>query len=426
MPLFFYCYARIDNLGLLEYNFIKMTAFCRAVGKRKRGKMSYEKLMSQIDALTEKYIGIFEDVCNIESPTSSKAGVDAVGKYIIDYAKKFGWSVVVHEENISGDAICIKMNEGSDAAPICFSGHMDTVHPIGSFGVPAVHIEDESVPFCERKIFGPGVLDCKGGVVAALMAMEALHNIGYKKRPVYLILQSDEEGGSLYSDKRTVEFMAQMAKGCVGFLNTEGHAGSIVVERKGIVTYTFEITGLAVHSSLCFTGVNAVAEAAHKILELERFKDRNGITCNCGMISGGTTVNTVPDKCTFKVNVRYLNDDDLRTVEKEIERIASTSYIEGSSCKVTKSGYRTNMPLSDKNVKLYERVNEIFEEAGLPRIKSARGNGGSDAADMSQHGIPAIDSFGTEGAWIHSPKEYAYIASLPRAAKRLAVVAFGI
>ncbi len=388
--------------------------------------MDYQRLFSEIDSLTEKYIGILEDICNIESPTSNKEGVDAVGRYIIDYMQKFGFSVTVHEEKISGNAICIKMNEDVLVEPVCFSGHMDTVHPIGAFGTPPVRFDDESVPFFERKIYGPGVLDCKGGVVASMMAMEALYNVGYKKRPVYLILQSDEEGGSLYSEKRTVAFMAQMAKDAIAFLNTEGHKNSIVIERKGIVTYEFEITGLAVHSSLCYAGVNAVAEAAHKILELERYKDRGGITCNCGMINGGTTVNTVPEKCSFKVNIRFLTDEDLRIAEELVERVANTSYIEGSSCKVKKFGYRVNMPLSEKNQNLYNKIEQIFADAGLPRVPSGRSNGGSDAADMSRYGIPSVDSLGTEGAWLHSTKEYAYVASLPRSAKRLASVALGL
>lgn len=388
--------------------------------------MDYQRLFSEIDSLTEKYIGIFEEICNIESPTSYKAGVDAVGEYIINYMKRFAVSVTVHEEKISGNAICIKMNDDVKEAPICFSGHMDTVHPIGSFGTPPVKFDDESVPPSERKIYGPGVLDCKGGVVAAMMAMEALYNIGYKKRPVYLILQSDEEGGSLYSEKRTVKFMADMAKDAVAFLNTEGYKDKLVIERKGIVTYEFEITGLAVHSSLCYAGVNAVAEAAHKILELERFKDPDGITCNCGMITGGTTVNTVPEKCSFKVNIRFLTDEDLRTAEALVERVANTSYIEGSTCKVKKFGYRINMPLEQKNLDLYNKIDKIFAEADLPHVECGRSNGGSDAADMSRYGIPSVDSFGTEGAWLHSTREYAYIASLPRSAKRLAAVALGI
>lgn len=388
--------------------------------------MDYQRLFSEIDSLSDKYVGILEDLCNIESPSSYKAGVDAVGSYIINYMKQFGFSVVVHEEKVSGNAICIKMNEDVMAAPICFSGHMDTVHPIGAFGTPAVRFDDESVPFSERKIYGPGVLDCKGGIVGSMMAMEALNNIGYKKRPIYLILQSDEEVGSSYSEKRTVQFMAQMAKDAVAFLNAEGCPNKFVIERKGIVTYELEISGLAVHSSLCYEGVNAVAEAAHKILELERYKDKDGITCNCSMISGGTTVNTVPDKCSFKVNIRFLTDEDFRTAKELVQRVADTSYIKGSSCTVKQVTYRVNMPIYEQTLSLYNKIDGILADAGLERFPQGRSNGGSDAADMARCGIPSIDSFGVKGAWLHSVKEYAYISTLSDCAKRLGAVSLAL
>ena len=46
-----------------------------------------EKIFEKIDSLYDKYVRIWEDVCNIESPTASKEGVDAVGKYFADFAQ---------------------------------------------------------------------------------------------------------------------------------------------------------------------------------------------------------------------------------------------------------------------------------------------------------------------------------------------------
>ena len=73
------------------------------------------------------------------------------------------------------------MNPNAQGAPVCFSGHMDTVHPLGSFGEVPVHRDD-------RKIYGPGVIDCKGGVAASFMTMDALEKCGFNERPVKLIL----------------------------------------------------------------------------------------------------------------------------------------------------------------------------------------------------------------------------------------------
>ena len=54
------------------------------------------------------------------------------------------------------------------------------------------------------------------------------------------------------------------------------------------------------------------------------------------------------------------------------------------------------------------------------------GNGGSDAADMTNYGIPCLDSFGVEGGGIHSKNEYGEIASLASSAKKIAAVIVGL
>ena len=151
-----------------------------------------EKLFQKIDELNDRYVKVWQDICEIESPTSSKAGVDAVGEYFKALAREKGWKIDVFPEERAGDVVVITMNHGAKGTPVALSGHMDTVHPIGMFGYPAVKIEGD-------RICGPGVCDCKGGLVAAVLAMDALSACGFTDRPVVLYLQSDEEGGGKYS-----------------------------------------------------------------------------------------------------------------------------------------------------------------------------------------------------------------------------------
>ena len=67
----------------------------------------------QIDKLNSCYIDVWEDVCNIESPSSDKAAVDRVGEYFIQIAKKHGWDIEVFEQQRFGNVICITMNKNS-------------------------------------------------------------------------------------------------------------------------------------------------------------------------------------------------------------------------------------------------------------------------------------------------------------------------
>lgn len=382
--------------------------------------MRCDKLFKRIDELNEEYINFWKEFCEIESPTDYKKGVDSAGNYVVEKAKARGWKIEKQHQEISGDCVCITMNPDAKGAPVCLSGHLDTVHPVGLFGCPCVTKDDE-------KIYGPGVADCKGGIVASFMAMAALEDEGFDARPIKLILQSDEETSSVGSNKTTVKYMCDCAKGALAFLNCEPSvSGTAVLQRKGIAKYTFNITGKASHAAVCYEGVSAIAEAAHKILELEKLKNPDGITANCGIISGGTVINTVPEKCSVSVDFRFSNAEELKQVKNIAEKIAKTSYIAGTTCELVLESLRDAMELTETNTALLDKINTIFDENGLSTLKMRATGGGSDAAYTTQAGIPTIDSIGVEYSNIHSKNECAIIASLSEAAKRLAAVCYCI
>lgn len=375
-----------------------------------------QKVFAVLEQLEAKYIKMWEDICLIESPTGDKAGVDAVGKFCTDFAKEMGWKVESHHEDVSGDPICITMNPESTEQAICLSGHMDTVHPVGSFGTPAVRTDD-------TYIYGPGVRDCKGGIVASFMIMEALQLCGYTKRPIKLILQSDEENSSATSQKRTVEYMAKMAQGCLAFFNMESfQQNKVTVQRKGIMKYRFDITGKAGHAGKCYQYTSAIREAAYKIVEIEQWKEVSGITCNVGTITGGTGINVVPEKCSFQVDVRFVDEPTRLQISEFLQQVADKSFVEGSACQLTLVSMRVAMPKYAPNDELVEKMNAIFEKTGLPVLTPTAVPGGSDCSDLVTRGITGVDSLGIEGADSHSLKEKAELASLLRCGKRMAAV----
>lgn len=382
--------------------------------------MKCKELFDVIDSMEKEYINIWEDVCNIESPTSYKKGVDEVGKYFIKFAHKRGWKVEVLQLENAGNAVCIILNPDINEESVTFSGHIDTVHPLGFFGNPAVRRDDIN-------IYGPGVMDCKGGVVASLMAIDALEKCGFNARPVQLIIQTDEETSSKNSNKKTVEFMCEKARNSIAFLNTEGIQGdTAVLARKGIIRFKFTVLGVAVHSAKCTKGANAITEAAHKILKLEELKNSDGITCNCGVINGGTAPNSVAAECVFYADIRFNNKAECDEAIKIVTNIAKESFVDGCTCKLEQISYRPAMSLTNINSKLLYKMNEIYAKNNLPVLEQRYCLGGSDAAYITEFGIPCIDSIGVDGGNIHSVNEFARLDSLKEAAKRLASVAYCI
>ena len=380
--------------------------------------MEMQRLFAKIDELYPKYLQVWKDICEIESQTADKAGVDAVGDYFERFANARGWRVERAAFEQAGDVLCITMNPDAKVHPIAFSGHMDTVHEKGSFGYPAVTEDDDM-------LYGPGVVDCKGGLAVGLLAMDALESVGFTSRPIQLILQSEEEVASAQTEGATMAQICEWAKDAVGFLNLEMYKPhSAVIVRKGGVNFTFAITGQRAHGANCaIAGASAIAEAAHKIVELEKLKDNDGITCNCGVVVGGTAANTVPDYCEFKANIRFATQEQFDWVCEHVQKIADTVYVKGTTCTVTRALGHPSMEYSERNQAFLDTMNGIFEKHGMPRLELGRRNGASDAACISLAGIPCVDSVGVEGGNLHSLEEFAIKESLKSAAKRVALVA---
>ncbi len=382
--------------------------------------MVCNELFKKIEAIESKYLDFLEDVCNIESPTDYKDGVDRVGQYFMKRAEEKGWKVEVFPQSVSGDIVVITMNPDAKGQPISLSGHIDTVHPVGLFLTPAVHRDEE-------KMYGPGVLDCKGGAVAGFMAMEALESIGFNSRPVMLLLQTDEEKGSMPSNKATISYICERSKNSLAFVNLEGHSdGTACVTTKGIQRYKFTVTGKAAHSSRCYQGANAILEATYKIQELEKYKDPATITCNCGVIEGGTVPNTVAQVCTFYADFRHKTNEEILEIERVVKAVADSVTVEGCTCTAQRVSYRVAMTYEARNVELLDTVNRIYSENGLPVLSERHGLGGSDAADVTSHGIPCIEGLGTQGGGVHSITEFIYLKSLVQSAKRIAAIVYCI
>ncbi len=380
--------------------------------------MYCDKLFSSIDELEEKYIKFWTDICNIESPTNFKKGLDAVGEYIASDSRKIGFNVEIIKQEKAGNLVKVTFNNNSSKKPVIVSAHIDTVHPIGSFGNPPVKIKDGIM-------HGPGVLDDKGGAAAAIYAMEALKNSGYVDRNVIFIAQTDEEVSSSISNHATIDYIISEAKKCEVFINCESlHKGEAIIRRKGISKYRFIVKGKIAHSARCFLGSSAVLEAAHKIIDIEKFKDKEGVTCNCSLLKGGEVANSVPDMCEFTVDVRYFSDAQAEEIDKILNEIAKKSYIGNTECEIKCLSKRPAMELTDRNLKFLDKINRIYEKNGMETLKVGTSLGGSDAANVSGSGVTTVDSIGCEGGKIHSLEEFAYVKSLKESAKRIASIIY--
>jgi len=375
-----------------------------------------QKLFQQIDRLQEEYLRFWTDICNTESISSDRPAVNRVADQIEDFCNERGFSVSRHSFEKAGDYLIVDMNEENADKGYLFLAHMDTVHEKGKFGNPAVRQEG-------GKLYGPGVIDCKGGIAVALLAMQALKETG-EIRHTRLLLTSDEEVSEALSGEEGIRLIQKMSEGFQGAFCCEvGKSGRVTVSRKGIMKFRFDITGKAAHAGIAyFEGCSAIREAAYKILALEQRSEDGGITYNCGRIVGGEVPNIVPQNCSFLLDVRFVSEKDMEQAQKVVRTAAEKSFVEGTVTKLTQLSKRSPMRRTAENEKLFERIRRVCDRYGLEEVSMTESGGGSDAAYTVAIRIPSVCSMGTIGDCCHTKEEYAEIDSLVRRAKILGAV----
>ena len=71
-----------------------------------------EQIFSCVEARAEEHKQLLKDMVCLESYTPDKADVDALGRYIRDFAQRQGFRVQVHPFEKAGDGLLITCNEG--------------------------------------------------------------------------------------------------------------------------------------------------------------------------------------------------------------------------------------------------------------------------------------------------------------------------
>ena len=378
----------------------------------KHFKTIVEKTFETIEANKEKYIDFICKICSFEARAYDKATIDSMADYISDFAKSEGLSVKRKSMEKCGDFLTIEINAGAEKAALLMA-HMDTVFDKGEFGEIPVRVDGD-------RIFGPGVIDCKGGIAIAILTMKSLLEHGFQKH-VRLILTSDEEISNILGGAEEISFIQESAKGFPAAINCEtAENDEVVVGRKGIIKYKLDIKGVGGHSGKqYFTSKNAILEAAHKTVALHGKSVVGGTTYSCNLIRGGNALNVIPDNCSLSLDIRAVTVEDMKKAMEEVEHIANNAYVPGTSCEATLISTRPPMEKTEETIALFEKLLSVCHTYKLGSLTPKETGGGSDSSYTQAAGIPSICGMGASGALQHTTKEFLNVDSIPLRAKIL-------
>lgn len=379
-------------------------------------KYNLKEAFDFIDREEETMKKLWVDLCKHESPSEDFEGVNAAIQFLEKNLKEFGMTTEIHKFSTGPDSITAYFDNGSKELEMALLGHIDTVHKKGLFGEEIVKVDEAN-----NMIYGPGVLDCKGGVTVAVLAARALNHIGYDKF-IKLAFSGDEEVGHRFTKDEGKRFFLEGLKGFKAAIDCETgfEDGRVVTGRKGAANYKITIKGKAAHSgNEPQKGISAIREAAYKTINIEKENDYNNIHYNVGLFQGGTSQNTIPENCTMSINVRFRKSSDLSKVDEFLKKIAETSYVQGTTATIEQLSMSEPMEQTEKNQKLFELLKKNSEELGFVTPYPCYLGGGSDAAYTVMLGIPTLCGMGVRGFENHTIRERAIISSMTERAKLL-------
>lgn len=319
----------------------------------------------------------------LDAQTSRLPGIDGFGDVVI------GKLTGDHKETDPG---------------ILILSHLDTVHETGTL--------DELLPIRRDgdRVYGPGILDMKGGARLGVEAMRALkrENIS-PKLPVTYMFTPDEEVGSPSSRERIEE----EAKKHKYILVPEPLRpwGDVVTGRHAIQRFIVRVHGKPSHAGLTKAqGRSAIAKMAELIAQIEAMTDYDrGTTYSVGTVHGGTFVNVVAIMCEAQVLCVAPNDELLEEVRGRMSALAGDE--DGIRIEIVQGVDRPVATPHEKTMQLYETARGLAEGMGL-EFGHCQSGGGSDGNFTGALGLATLDGLGVGGKGAHTFEEHLLVSSL--------------
>ena len=295
-----------------------------------------------------------------------------------------------------------------DRKPLIVSAHLDTVFPL------SVDLGWEREP---ERILAPGIGDNSLGVAGLLGLVWALRERDLSlPGDLWLVANVCEEGlGNLRGIRSVVD---RFGPGALAYIIVEGMAlGQVYHRGLGVRRYRIAIRTSGGHSWIDYGQPSAIHEltalsARLTALELPRTPRT---TLNIGVISGGSSVNTIAAEAMLELDLRSESAGTLEAVAGQIEESVRISQKPGVNIALEVIGQRPSGEISVEHP-LVKTAQSCLRETGIePHLNI----GSTDANLPLSLGLPSVAIGLTTGGRAHTVHEFINIPPLEKGIKQL-------
>jgi len=208
---------------------------------------------------------------------------------------------------------------------VALSAHIDTVFPANT----PLNIRQQG-----SRLYGPGVSDNGAGVAAMLAIAALLHAVRvWHALPFVFIGNVGEEGEGDLRGMRHI-FSTPRWKDSIAYSVVLDGAGAdtIVAEALGSRRFEVIVRGPGGHSWSDFGAPNPIAILARAIdvFTASPVPTSPKTTFNIGVIRGGTSVNSIPESASMKVDIRSTSMAEMERLEQML-RLALNRAVEDAA-----------------------------------------------------------------------------------------------
>jgi len=255
------------------------------------------------------------------------------------------------------------VHAGFGSRYLSLSAHIDTVFPAAT----PLHIRREG-----SRIYGPGVSDNGAGIVAMLAVAGALNEARIEHAlPFVFIGNVGEEGEGDLRGMRHV-FATPRWRDAIAYSVIVDGAGSDTVVAEALGSRRFEVIvrGPGGHSWSDFGAPNP-------ILALARAIDAFGqtpvpaspkTTFNVGVVRGGTSVNSIPESASMRVDLRSTSMAEIDRLEGAL-RVAIERAVDSENRAAAGHGARRPQTVSSDVIEIGNRpAGELDPQARIMKV----------------------------------------------------------
>lgn len=237
------------------------------------------------------------------------------------------------EVHLDQEGNALGLLPGQDATKelprVLLSAHLDTVFPAGTDCVPR---EEDS------RILAPGACDNAAGLTALLALAAAMQYADLAPPcPILFAANVGEEGAGDLRGMRRI-FAGEGKRGSHNInaaIALEGGGNAAVVDRAlGSRRLRISVSGPGGHSWADAAMPNPIFALSEVLAAISRLElpSTPRTTVHCGLINGGTSVNSIPELASADLDIRSVSPEQLETTEATVLSIVR-DVIEASNAR---------------------------------------------------------------------------------------------